>query len=154
MDATPFLYEKASGALLCSDCHSEFKLASAYKNTRAKEYQPFDQISSHLQLVHKMKKPAQGKVFKGWVTTDGKNTWLPHFAKSRDPDPTFETYEPVIFEKTRGNKDCPCPCYCDNTTPTNIHLQVPSRRSTRTRYNFRGGRNDRARSPSPYNLIS
>ena len=85
-----------------------------------------------------MKKPAQGKVFKGWVTTDGGNTWLPHFAKLRDPDPTVETYEAVIFEKTRGNKDCPCPCYCDNTTPTNIHLQVPS-----------SGRNDRARSPSP-----
>ena len=63
-----------------------------------------------------MKKPAQGKVFKGWVTTDGGNTWLPHFAKLRDPDPTVETYEPVIFEKTRGNKDCPCPCSCDNST--------------------------------------
>ena len=96
-----------------------------------------------------MKKPAQGKVFKGWVTTDGRNTWLPHFAKLRDPDPTVETYEAVIFEKTRGNKDCPCPCSCDDSTSTNIYLQVPPRRSTRTRNNVRGGRNDRARSPSP-----
>ena len=48
-----------------------------------------------------MKKPAQGKVFKGWVTTDGKNTWHPHFAKSRDPDPKFETYERVQYETTK-----------------------------------------------------
>ena len=100
-----------------------------------------------------MKKPAQGKVFKGWVTTDGKNTWHPHFAKSRDPDPKFETYERVQYETTKkGNKDCSCPCYCDNTTtttPTNNLLLVPRTRSTSTRSNSRGGRNDRARSPSP-----
>merc|ERR1712114_52030 len=32
---------------------------------------------------------------------DGKNTWHPHFAKSRDPDPKFETYERVQYETTR-----------------------------------------------------
>ena len=72
-----------------------------------------------------MQKPAKGLFLRGWVTTDGKKTWLPHFAKLRDPDPTFETYQPVILEKTRGKKDCRCPCYCDEITPISIHLEVP-----------------------------
>ena len=129
-DVDHFLYEPregASGTFKCTDCSAVYKSASSFKKhnklklkktvvakgpttkcrlkhqrgTRAKEDHAYDQITSHLHLVHGMQKPAKGLNSTGWVTTDDKKTWHPHYAKKHDPAPTPETYVRVQYTSTK-----------------------------------------------------
>ena len=188
-DVDHFLYEPregASGTFKCTDCSAVYKSASSFKKhnklkhkktvvakgpttkcrlkhqrgTRAKEDHAYDQITSHLHLVHGMQKPAKGLNFTGWVTTDDKKTWHPHYAKKHDPAPTPETYVRVQYTSTKkANKACSCYNTTTTTTTDNLFLLVPPTTNTanvpsrkqhrRTRSNSRGDRFDRSRSKSP-----
>ena len=45
--------------------------------------------------------------FSGWVTTDNKKTWHPHYARKNDPAPTPESYVRVQYTSTnKANKAC------------------------------------------------